>query len=846
MGLSSKSSVMIAKHPNGEQDWATFSEIYNVFAKTGLYFEQESNAVFIWHLIQQAKADNVYPQAVNYLSQVVSVQVQHRNLAKLLCSVFGAQEVGKKLQKFQAEVAADFEEKLDPELSTTEIWYNCRVAEAELTRRVLAEKEVTEVLTAEKKQRMKAYEDFKKKAASKGEKVPEVRRIRSSILKTRRAPPQDSQSLIRLKVTAFADIFLTTKAMFLFDDDVSHYLHAKIVIEKMSEKVAPRKAKEKIDIDEENLKQHLDDYLYWLMHCRKNLRLDQLCLTLTEHDLTGVTIASPYSQTYKTVQKLRIQEDIHGWFPSVVRGWDRPVHPTTESSISEHDGKRSMAILAYESSVELLVFFRIVQEQVHQKNLTAHNKSTICPKLPCPVPDEVNIPGVLSGIEQYLDPDVPMRRKKKPHGIKSRTSGSRSDSSGSEGSSLDSVKQGLISSKQSSKKNKSKKLTIQSPWDHKSYTGPLPRVVTQGRGNKRELSLQDVGVGGLDSKDMSDKDSYLKKLMATAEAYPAYLPPPVQWKGTDFHAEDQQAYGMQQLRLEQLVPGKLEEQAQLPSTQTSTNSGNGEFPEISVKEKQVVSHEGNGENQLLPLTEEQKAGIKKCEEAAMAQLDIDIRRLNDIESGKVGSTHGVFKARNDSQEDEVYNEEQNNSVTEAADKGSELNATIQEDRAEEFTEGNQLADTNWNIGDQSRQGWNPDQEFAPLMFEKNEHSFSNDWLQECGSKLTSDFLSECYDPSSGLDSSLGLEDTISDTRTVQEKIDDDSAKFDAESKLYENYQSVQEQPEVAKVADQGLEEEGKDYLEELRKQGYGDADSLDGYDSFNELDVFEGMNEGGL
>lgn len=386
---------------DNEQDRVMFSDVYDVLSKRLLYFEKESLAVFVWHLIEQAKTQKIYPHAVKYLSQVVDKETKPELLAVLVRKLFCHIGVRSELMQLQDKVIADFEENFGPILSTSDLWRKCRITELELATRLSREKEETEELSIRKKERMNDFESLKSRLAARGERLSNATRTRAPFIRTKRTPLQDSPRVIELKINSFADIFLTTQALFLFDEETAHYLHASLVVEKMCENATViRKGKDIGTLDEEKLEQLLADYLYWLLECRKKFRVHELCVMLSS---TAYGTTSQFNNVYFAVQEMCADEDKYGKFAVVKSGRKKSLHRPTAFSPLDHGGVRMMAILAYESYIKLLADFRALQEQVFKKNLAAYNMSTIHPPLAPPLLDELEIPGVLSGIERYVN-----------------------------------------------------------------------------------------------------------------------------------------------------------------------------------------------------------------------------------------------------------------------------------------------------------------------------------------------------------------------------------------------------------------------------------------------------------
>lgn len=384
---------------DNEQDRTLFSKVYDVLSRRLLYFEKESHAVFVWHLIEQAKKQKSYPHAVKYLSQIVESQTSPKSLAILVRKLFCNIGVTSELLQFQDKIIVDFEENFDPNLSTVDIWRKCRTTEIEMETRLLIEKKDTEELNIRKKERMDDFETLKRRSAARGQRLSNVTRTRAPFIKTKRTPLQDSTSVIDLKINVFADIFLTTQALFLFDEEAAHYLHACLIVEKMANASIIRKGKDNGNLDEEKLNKLLSDYLYWLFECRKKFRVHELCVMLST---TAYGTTSQYNNVYFAAQEMCADEDKYGKLAVMKSGRKKSRHRPTEFSPLDHGGARIMAILAYESYIKLLADFRALQEQVFKKNIAAYNMSTIYPPLRSPSLNEVEIPDVLSGIDRYV------------------------------------------------------------------------------------------------------------------------------------------------------------------------------------------------------------------------------------------------------------------------------------------------------------------------------------------------------------------------------------------------------------------------------------------------------------
>lgn len=396
MNLNPGSNVM-AQHFPDDSDFIVFNNMYSFLCSKLTHFQMNRSATFCWYLIERAKANNVFPQALNYMKQVLSVRFSATNLPALILELISRNEgMSPHILVWQKKVEQAFQTQYKPQDSMTQKWFHCRVELLRLAERLASERKQTEEHDKKRKERMDAWRiNARKKLAATG-KASKLNRNRSSIVWSRRTPFRDSQELINVKVAAFADIFLTTKALFFFEDDSAHYTHAELVVENALGFLAYETDKDLSDPIDKRLRRCLDEYTYWLMEARKRFSPYDISFVLPQGGL-----ASMYQKTFEETRLRCIHEENRKVFPFAKIGVKRPLELHATHSWKEHGPVRCTAVLAYESFLVLLVVFRIVQEQVYKKNLSIHNKCEIPPRLQLPTPDVVEIPEILFGIEEY-------------------------------------------------------------------------------------------------------------------------------------------------------------------------------------------------------------------------------------------------------------------------------------------------------------------------------------------------------------------------------------------------------------------------------------------------------------
>ena len=403
---------------NNESDMETFHPLFQFYTSKFTPFQNNRSATFCWHLIERAKANSVFPQALNYITQVISARFTPHRLPMLIHELLSHNDgTHSSILNLEDDIKGAYEARYDPNMSILGKWYKCRIELAQLGERFNLERKKTDKLDEKRKERMKEWK-ASLQAAGEDEEVQTVYRHRSSIISKRRTPWKDSQLLLEVKVAAFADIFLTTKALFFSEDDCAHYTHAELVVEKVIESVVGSNSESPNVRAENRVRKRLDEYVFWLMESRKHFSPWKLSSILPRD-----SVATMYRKTFmETRQRCKVEE-ARQFFPSAKIGIKRPVDMLATLSWKEHGPVRCMPILAYESSLILLVVFRSTQEQVYKKNLMAHNTSTIHPQLELPILDVVEIPDILKGIEEYRDPSTVVIGRRNSQSARKKTRG---------------------------------------------------------------------------------------------------------------------------------------------------------------------------------------------------------------------------------------------------------------------------------------------------------------------------------------------------------------------------------------------------------------------------------------
>lgn len=384
-----------------ELDMETFRTLFQFYSSKFTPFQNNGSSSFCWHLIERAKANSVFPQALNYLTQVISARFTPHRLPVLIHELLSRNDgIHSSILNLEDDVKGAYEARYDPNMSILGKWYKGRIELAQLGERFNLERVETDNLNEKRKKRMREWKASLQEAGE-DEEPQTLHRPRSSIITERKTPWKDSQLLLEVKVAAFADIFLTTKALFFSEDDCAHYTHAELVVEKVIESVVGINSECPNIRAEKRVRKRLDEYVFWLMESRKQFSPWELSFILPRDNA-----ASTYRKTFMETRQQCTEEDARQFFPSAKIGIRRPVDMQATFSWKEHGPVRCMPILAYESSLILLVVFRCTQEQVYKKNLMAHNTSTIHPQLELPILDVVEIPDILKGIEEYRDPST--------------------------------------------------------------------------------------------------------------------------------------------------------------------------------------------------------------------------------------------------------------------------------------------------------------------------------------------------------------------------------------------------------------------------------------------------------